>query len=93
MLCEYETNERNRIHIHHIKPRQIGGENKKFNLVMLCPNHHNKIYSQESKRGVHTNKNDSIKIGGWFMSTNGKALCYIDENGNEKFIFEKGNKK
>lgn len=85
-LCDYQTNQRNRIHIHHIIPRESGGNNKKYNLVMLCPNHHNKIYSDYASHGIHTNQNDSIQITGWFMSSAGRVLGYIDQNGNEQFI-------
>ena len=84
-FCNDETNDRQRIHFHHIKPRQAGGSNQKSNLVMLCPNHHNQIYSEYSTKGIHTHQNDSIQITGWFMSTAGRVLGYIDENGEEKF--------
>lgn len=84
-FCSYETNQRSRIHIHHIVPRQAGGTNVKNNLVMLCPNHHSQIYSECSTKGIHTNQKDSIKITGWFFSTGGYVLGYIDENGNEQF--------
>ena len=84
-FCDYETNERSRIHIHHIIPRQAGGSNKQHNLVMLCPNHHNQIYSEHSKNGIHTHQEDSIQITGWYFSTAGWVLGYIDENGEQQF--------
>ena len=84
-FCNYTTNQSSRIHIHHIVPRQAGGTNVKNNLVMLCPNHHSQIYSECSTKGIHTNQNESIKITGWYCSTDGYVLGYIDENGNEKF--------
>lgn len=84
-LCEYTTNERSRIHKHHIIPRQNGGTNQENNLVWLCPNHHTQIYSEYSKNGIHTNQNESIKIIGWFFSTAGWVLGYIDQNGEQKY--------
>ena len=84
-FCDYQTNQKSRIHIHHIIPRQAGGNNKAHNLVMLCPNHHNQIYSEKSKHGIHTIQKDSIKITGWFLSTKGWVLGYIDQNGEQQF--------
>ena len=84
-LCDYTTNERSRIHKHHIIPRQSGGTNRKDNLVWLCPNHHSQIYSEYSKNGIHTNQNECIKITGWFFSSAGWVLGYIDQEGNEKY--------
>lgn len=84
-FCDYETNERRRIHIHHIIPRQAGGKNTKGNLVMLCPNHHSQIFSDKSQHGIHTVEQNSIKIIGWYFSTGGWVLRYIDENGEEQF--------
>lgn len=52
---------------------------------MLCPNHHNKIFCEYSKHGIHTRKEQSIKITGWFLSTEGIVLGYIDQNGEQKF--------
>lgn len=92
-FCEYKTTERSRIHKHHIIPRQSGGTNNKFNLVWLCPNHHSQIYSEYSKNGIHTNQKDSIKIIGWFFSTSGYVLGYIDQDGNERFTNIKIDKK
>ena len=28
------------LHMHHIKPRHLGGDNRVSNLILLCPNHH-----------------------------------------------------
>jgi hypothetical protein len=52
---------------------------------MLCPNHHNQIYSEHSKNGIHTHQEDSIQITGWYFSTAGWVLGYIDENGEQQF--------
>lgn len=84
-FCDYETDNRARIHKHHIKPRQAGGSNKQGNLVYLCPNHHSKIYSAYSKQGIHTHQQDSIQITRWYFSTGGWVLGYIDENGEQQF--------
>jgi len=31
--------------VHHIVPREMGGSNKKNNLIALCPNHHKQLQS------------------------------------------------
>ena len=39
--CERpDCRERNVHEIHHIKPREEGGNNSLWNLIVLCPNHH-----------------------------------------------------
>ncbi len=39
--CEYPNcPERNALEIHHIRPREEGGNNTVWNLLVLCPNHH-----------------------------------------------------
>jgi len=50
-----------------------GGEYSNRNCVCLCV---------ECHRKVHCN---IIKIIGWFESSKGRVLNYIDEKGNEQF--------
>jgi len=39
--CEHpDCAERNVHEVHHIKPREEGGRNSVWNLIVLCPNHH-----------------------------------------------------
>lgn len=86
-FCDYETMDRAKIHQHHIQPRESGGNNKQYNLILLCPNHHNLVYCPEAKMGIHSLKSEnSIQIIGWVQSSCGKLLRYIDEKGEEKFI-------
>lgn len=86
-FCDFETNTRSRIHVHHIKPKQAGGSNNKGNLVYLCPTHHAMIYSEYSKKGIHAVKDEqSIQLTKWYFSTGGWVLGYLDKDGNEQFI-------
>jgi len=82
--CTYETAIRTQIHKHHIVPKEHGGHNKESNRIELCPNHHSRIYIENTK-GMHASRgNDSIILIGWKESTRGKVLHYI-EDGKEKF--------
>jgi len=83
-LCDHQTNYRTQINEHHIKPKELGGCNKKWNLISLCPNCHNRIYISESKKGNHSIKCDnSIILIGWH--NNLTILEYIDGEGNAQF--------
>lgn len=77
--CKYQTENRSQIVDHHIIPRELGGSNKKNNLIFLCPNHHTKIYIPEATNGIHAIKgDDSIILKGWLNSTGGKVLEYTN---------------
>ena len=85
--CDYRTYEKSQINLHHIKPKELGGVNAKYNRIYLCPTHHTKIYIPKSKRGIHTKKGvDSIIIIGWLQSTGGKVLEYVDVNEQVQYI-------
>lgn len=85
-LCEYSTENKKEIDIHHIIPRELGGNNNIENKIHLCPNCHRKIYIPESKKGLHSKKtNNSIQLIQKRFSTIGYLLEYIDEFGNYKF--------
>jgi len=34
------------VHVHHIKPRKLGGEHAIENLITLCPNHHGMAHAK-----------------------------------------------
>jgi hypothetical protein len=90
--CLYFANIRSQINYHHIKPVEIGGSDKDFNRIYLCPNHHSKIYIPEAKNGIHTIKGeDSIILLGKFKSTDGIVVEYIDKYGNKKYFLENKN--
>lgn len=85
--CTYSTNIKTQIHEHHIVPRELNGSNKRYNKILLCPNHHSKIYIPEATKGIHTiNGEDSIIICQWLKSTSGRALEYISK-GETKYHF------
>ena len=82
--CDYETDIRSQIHIHHIVPRELGGCDSDYNLVQLCPNHHTKIYIPEAKQGCHTMRGpDSIILLRKF--NNNRILQYIDSDNELKY--------
>jgi hypothetical protein len=59
---------------HRIIHGEKGGKYTNSNCVCICTSCHRKHHA-----GL-------IEIKGWFNSTKGKLLLYVDENGNEKFI-------
>lgn len=86
-LCGFQTNIKSQIHIHHIKPRQAGGTNSKWNLVMLCARCHPLIWSPYATKGIHSKKHkQSIEIITWRDSTSGKLLECIFPDGQLKYI-------
>ena len=85
-LCNYQTNERSQIHIHHIKPKEQSGSDDKWNTIWTCPNHHSKIYIPNAY-GIHaTRGEDSIEVICW--RNNGMILEYKDIKGNTLYSFK-----
>ena len=86
--CNYVCEERSQIHNHHIVPRELNGSEKQSNKIYLCPNCHTRVYVPEVKSGIHSIKaTNSIIIKGWLQSTAGRALEYINSNGNIEYYF------
>lgn len=84
--CEYSCENRHAIHLHHIVPIENGGVDTEYNRLWVCPNHHNKIYIPESKKGIHSKKcKDSIILISKFKSTSGMILEYINDVGIHNF--------
>ncbi len=84
--CDYSTDHRHQIHNHHIISKSKGGSNKKYNLVMLCPNCHGKIFQEDAKRGIHSIRGkDSIELVGKISSTGGLLLEYKDPVGETNY--------
>lgn len=74
-ICGFETDIKTQIHVHHIKPRQAGGTNSKWNLVTLCARCHPLIWSPYATKGIHSIKHkQSIEIISWRESTAGLLL-------------------
>ncbi len=59
--------------VHRIVPGEKGGKYENPNCVCLCTTCHRSHHS-----GL-------INVKGWFDSSAGKLLLYIDEEGNEQF--------
>jgi len=70
-ICKEETYEL--LDTHRIIPEEKGGKYTNSNCVCICVSCHRKHHS-----GL-------IDIKGWFDSSVGKLLLYIDEGGNEQF--------
>lgn len=83
--CEYETNSRSKIDMHHIIPREI--KNTKV-TVPLCKTHHAMIYIPEATAGQHSIKADgSLIIKGKYKSTNGESIHYESIDGKGFYWF------
>jgi len=88
--CEYGTNIKSQINIHHIIPRERQGNHKKYNKVYLCPNCHTKIYIPESRKGIHTIKGPtSIILLDWKNAGSCRLLEYIDIDDKVKYYQER----
>ena len=88
--CDYTCDSRSQIHSHHIIPKTHNGTNKKHNRIYVCPNCHSRIYVPGVSYGIHSVKTkESIIINGWFNSTNGRVLEYINSSGNIDYYFMK----
>lgn len=71
-ICKEEIYEI--LDVHRILPGEKGGKYEETNCVCICTKCHRKHHS-----GL-------IDIKGWFHSTAGRILLYIDEDGKEQFI-------
>jgi hypothetical protein len=58
--------------VHRITPGAKGGKYVEGNSLVLCTKHH---------RLVHAGK---IEISGIFLSSDGKVVMYVDEDGEER---------
>jgi hypothetical protein len=80
--CDYQTSSRNKMHLHHIIPREVDPKSKA--TIPLCPTHHALIFVEESKHGQHSIKtSESLIIRQIFDATSGKCILYEDMNGTE----------
>lgn len=87
IICGFQTNLKSQIHIHHIKPKQAGGLNSKWNLVTLCARCHPLIWSKYATSGIHAIKHkQSIQIICWRQSTAGKLLQCIFPDGTTHYL-------
>jgi len=77
--CNFVANAKHQLHKHHIIPKELGGNNEKWNLIYLCPTCHNRIYVPGSSKGIHSiQANNSIILIGF--KNNGMFLEYIETN-------------
>lgn len=86
--CEYCTNSRSKIELHHIVPRELWPRLNQNVTLSFCPTHHRMIFHPECKSGPHSKMCDeSLEIIGIFKSNTGYTVEYKDMNGNEKFEY------
>lgn len=84
--CNYETDVKQHIHKHHIEAKSNGGDNKKSNLIFLCPTCHMcHIYSGAKNHEIK-NK-ETFELLGFLRCTSGLCLEYKDYNGNIDYRF------
>ena len=86
--CNYETENRQLIELHHFIPKEIQSEaNIRINnnvTIPLCPNHHKLIFHPLVNSGQHSIKNEnSLEITNVTNSNKGKCIIFKDINGNE----------
>ena len=84
--CEYKTDHKSQIHLHHIKARSKGGKNNRKNLIYLCPNCHlSHIYSGVKNHNIQNEHTfELLRI---LDSTGGDCLEYKDWTGNIDYYF------
>lgn len=89
--CEYCTESRSKIELHHIIPRELWPRLNQKVTLSFCPTHHRLIYHPECSHGPHSVQTDkSLEILGIFKSNKGYSVEYRDKDGNEFFEdFEK----
>lgn len=82
--CDFETDNRSQINEHHLIPKELAGPNFKWNMILLCPNHHARVYIPDAIDGIHSIKcENSIILHGWHNW--GMLLEYEDMAGNIVF--------
>lgn len=76
--CDFESKYSRDLHKHHIKPKELGGSNKKLNLLKVCDRCHNRIHVPDSHICSRHNvvRDDSIIINGINFSTAGWVMFY-----------------
>lgn len=60
--CQFHTNIRSEIELHHIIPRELGARLNCHVTLSFCPTHHRMIYHPECKHGHHSIKSDNKLI-------------------------------
>jgi len=89
-LCDYQTEDRDRIHNHHIIPVSMGGPDAATNRLCLCPNDHARVWV-EGAPGTHGIKgSDPVVIIKKCMSTAGMLIEY-EERGELSYSPLKNN--
>jgi hypothetical protein len=86
--CDYEAQDLGSFDNHHIKPKSMGGSDKGFNRLLVCPNCHRKIFVENMEYGVHSVKRPgSIVILTKLQSTAGNVLHYKKCDDNEEYYW------
>ena len=86
--CDYQVKDREKIDNHHIVPKELGGSDKHFNRILLCPVHHRCVYVPSAKVGLHSFKREgAIIIQGYMKSTAGKGLIYTNCDDGKEYVY------
>lgn len=81
--CEYCTESRSKIELHHIIPRELWPRLNQNVTLSFCPTHHRLIYHPECKNGPHSKAADnSLEITGIYKTNKGYSVGYKDMSGN-----------
>jgi len=84
-ICGYSSDDRSRLHEHHITPRAAGGTEDMWNKVVLCPNCHAKVHVPGAAHGIHSVvRPDSIIINCW---RNNHTLLEWKTAGSEELAY------
>lgn len=84
--CEYCTESRSKIELHHIVPKELWPRLNQKVTLSFCPTHHRLIFHPECKSGPHSKASeDSLEILGIYKTSKGYTVGFKDMNGNEIF--------
>lgn len=90
--CRKEL-ESNKIHKHHVTPREVDKSKRNKRTIPLCPTCHSLIFHPKSKFGNHSIKaEESIEIVSMLPSTAGQVMQYkkCSDNSEHFYFIESG---
>jgi hypothetical protein len=89
-LCGYQAQDTSELDVHHILSLKDGGTNAKYNLLVLCPSCHRRIYAPTATHGLHTIKREnSILVRRKIPTSSGEGLLYQRMDGKDRVWIQK----